>query len=106
MFKNVCTAAILTHILILAEVVASKDLQQCNARCMDICESCEAQDGCNDEEMDCGIEDTSPTFHRSCSLDKRICVAKNCSCKYEVNVVNLNDKKQQHNYVFNMCTIL
>ena len=106
MFKNVCSAAILTHILILAGGVASKDLQQCNDRCVDICEPCEAEDGCTDEEMDCGIEDASPTFQRSCSLDKRICVAKNCSCKYEVNVVNLNDKKQQHNYVFNMCTIL
>ena len=68
MFKNVCTAAILTHILIIADCVASKDLQQCNDRCMDICEPCETEDGCTDEEMDCGIEDASPTFQRSCSF--------------------------------------
>ena len=79
MFKNVSTLAILTHIVYIVGATNNATEPTCNYQCRIICEACHT---CADDELDCGLDDSDPTFGHVCSLTKSICVAKNCTCKY------------------------
>ena len=81
MSKNVFTLAILTNMIFIVGSISNDTNQQCSARCEDICDPCSAPNTCGDEEIDCGVEETTPTFRSLCSIERRICVAKNCTCK-------------------------
>ena len=84
MFKNVLTAAILTNIVFVVGAISNTTNQQCFDRCDDICDPCGPPNTCSNDEIDCGLEETTPTFRSLCSLDMRICVAKDCTCKYKL----------------------
>ena len=87
MFKNVYTLAILTHLACIVGGVffLNNTTQQCNEHCNNLCDSCPILTTCDDDEIDCGLDDPDPHFGSLCSLAKRICVGKNCTCKYMIN---------------------
>ena len=86
MFKNVYTLAILTHLVYIVGATTNAT-QQCNDNCGIVCGSCQTSISCKEEEIDCGLDDPDPTFASLCSLPERICVAKNCTCKYIIIVM-------------------
>ena len=84
MFKNVLTAAILTNIAFVVGAISDATNKQCFDRCDDICDPCGPPNTCSDDEIDCGLEQTTPTFRTLCSFERRTCVAKNCTCKQKL----------------------
>ncbi len=81
MFKNVFIVAILTNTVFIAGEISDITSEQCFDRCGDICDPCAPPNTCSDDELDCGVEETTPTFRSLCTIEKRICVANNCTCK-------------------------
>ena len=80
--RNVIYSIVLTLIIACGTTIAEE--QTCHTRCVSDCEaSCADPIVCTEEELDCG--EGPKCGGRNCGgfcEHDRLCVAKNCECKY------------------------